>query len=697
MEESIKNEEERKKKIEEVLDNDLQISKEGQIVIDKSSSDKYIDKYSRRHIIDVLKLMDASSNMLKSMTYYRVFNGKTLKNMNTIKGFYEAWLDRIKYAINNPQSSLPDFFYRFTHLASESFTTGSDLQVIKDPSHSEFGKDDFTLIEKIREALIEVFGYEAFTLLDHGIMSFSRDINGNYEVIFRNHPRRESARMLNFYGIGSLIDVKTTNIFVGEQIGGYTVPTAFWSSHLIMGYTIDYNIRVIDENGNPSDQLMTMDVFPSQSLLSSLYQGYSIVTVSVTEDISSTEAQFNKRILIQFLVDYYSKVVPPVDFGTSDYIGTIDSIIEGRQILLELLYSMFIDKISNIDIRGVFPDQVLDEFYAKDVTLDYMSLYFLEYLYKPQSKTGLIERDYVKLIKDALIQNGGIIQIGSSHKGSSQTINPLFDATDPENRLDGLEITIDLSKFTPDILQKIIWTLHYDGKFEIDFNKKVKSTQHVTDSIKDPIIHLYTTLYNTLKAYSKDYYALGPRSQPRTDFSVSFYRPSLSGMSKISALSNQFSGELSRNRIDEIDFSNEENFRKQVASIVFYMVKYCSAINIKQGYYNSRINVLYADLLGILDEGYMKQNLYGDQIGGSLTNPNNDNAWLESDYLKDLPFEYSKGAFRLSSLFPIWLFSDVDQFHIWFTELFNNMAANFAGSGDIFPTFSAPNDILLLD
>ncbi len=83
-----------------------------------------------------------------------------------------------------------------------------------------------------------------------------------------------------------------------------------------------------------------------------------------------------------------------------------------------------------------------------------------------------------------------------------------------------------------------------------------------------------------------------------TEFSVSFYRPWLGGMSKRTSLIRQFTAELARNRIDKIDFRsvNEEDFRKKIASITFYMVKYMSTINIKQGAYNSPTNVLYANL-----------------------------------------------------------------------------------------------------
>ncbi|KKK63482.1 hypothetical protein LCGC14_2993830 [marine sediment metagenome] len=260
---------------------------------------------------------------------------------------------------------------------------------------------------------------------------------------------------------------------------------------------------------------------------------------------------------------------------------------------------------------------------------------------------------YIKLIKEALTNNGGVIEMGSSVTGSAMTKNKLFDATDPASGKSGLQITIDLSLFTPEQLQKVLWTLHFDGVFEIDFKKNILLTQNIINEIKSPFIHLYTTIYNTLKSYSQDFYT----STTRTDFSVSFYKPSLSGMSKMSALSNQLSGELGSNKIDKIDFTNEEEFRRQIAAITFYMVKYLATINVKQGFSGSQTSVLFANLLKVLDEEYMKQNFYGDNIGGTLLNSANDNAWLGSDCFEDLPYEFAQG-FSLSALYPIWLFTN---------------------------------------
>lgn len=668
-----------------VLDNSFRITKEGQTVVDGITKERSFSQYSRKHILDVLKTMNPTKNMLSSMTYYRLLNDKVLKNINTEKGFFEAWLERITYALSNPQVGTPNCFYKFKHLAKLSFTSGTDLQIINDATHPEFGKNDYKLIESIKEALIEVFSYEGFTLLDHGIMSFTTDSSGNYDIVFKNHPRHELELMLNQYNIGTIIDTKGSNLFNDLRVGSYTRISAFWASDLIMGHRQFFDVSTIDENGIETTSPMEMVTLPSNSLMNSLYTEYSL------NRLRELNTLYNKEILLGFFKDYYSDLVPSLKTGVSNYIGNIDSILEGRQILLEMFYRMFVNKISTVDLTNYVPNQLLDKFYSKEVTLDYMVLEFLEYIYKPQSKTGVIERDYIKLIKEALTNNGGVIEMGSSVTGSAMTKNKLFDATDPASGKSGLQITIDLSLFTPEQLQKVLWTLHFDGVFEIDFKKNILLTQNIINEIKSPFIHLYTTIYNTLKSYSQDFYT----STTRTDFSVSFYKPSLSGMSKMSALSNQLSGELGSNKIDKIDFTNEEEFRRQIAAITFYMVKYLATINVKQGFSGSQTSVLFANLLKVLDEEYMKQNFYGDNIGGTLLNSANDNAWLESDYFEDLPYEFAQG-FSLSALYPIWLFTNADSFHNVVTDMFNDMRANFGGASSIFPTFRNPDDILML-
>jgi hypothetical protein len=170
-------------------------------------------------------------------------------------------------------------------------------------------------------------------------------------------------------------------------------------------------------------------------------------------------------------------------------------------------------------------------------------------------------------------------------------------------------------------------------------------------------------------------------------------------MNKNTRLSLQFTGELKKNSIESIDFGlgNEMEFRKKVAAVVFYMVKYMSTINIKQGAFNSPTNVLSANIFTILSQEYMLQNFNPKalKIGGKL-----QPFWLGSDEYTDLVATYQDGAFTFSNAFPIWLFKGADNFHEWFAELFNKEAAKHSGAADIFPIF--PNqrsidDLLELD
>lgn len=255
--------------------------------------------------------------------------------------------------------------------------------------------------------------------------------------------------------------------------------------------------------------------------------------------------------------------------------------------------------------------------------------------------------------------------------------------------MDGLEISIDVKRLsTPKILEKIIWTLHYDGIQEGSF-KDIKSIKNVEKMIEDPILGIYTTLYNTLKLYSQTYY-----TSTTNKFTVNFYSPYLGGMSLNTRLYLQHTGELSKNSIENIYFGNEDVFRKKIASVVLYMVKYAATINIKEGGSQpGKTNVLQANLLRILDPHYMLQNFNpkAKYIGGNLRN-----SWFTSTAYQDLKTDYEKEAFTLSNLFPIWEFSDADNFNVWLGELFNRKNKEY-GASSIFPDISDPRDLLEMD
>ncbi|HEC40184.1 MAG TPA: hypothetical protein ENI29_18240, partial [bacterium] len=509
-----------------IIDNLFQISKEYQLLSSPSSTIKLMSKYSRNTMIQALKLMNPTNEMLNEMTLYRselkIVEGKErevlTRNSPTIKQFWGRWLERIQFALNNPQTSSPSFFSEFAHLKKFSFTTGPDLQVI------ENGKDDFRLIKLVREALIGIFSYEAFTLLDHGILSFSIDSEGNYQPLYKNHPRDMLSKILVNFKIGTLIDYKSLNPFGGGRgnIGSYTVTTSMWTSSLLLGHRQSLKGYYIDKNGVKTDYEQVMVSKPPSSMLNGLYEGYPSI------EFSKSDVKFNEILINQFYNDYYSSQVPPLSAGSSDYKGTIKEIIEGRQILLELYQNMFFQRIANDDVFEHFTGQGLDPVFTRDVLLDYMILDFSEHIYSPRFG-GIIDRDYIKVIKIALMQGGGSIQMGSSTLGMGHTSSPLFDATNPDEGKDGLKISIDFRSFTLDKLKKVIWTLHYDANFRKDFNRDIKQIRNIEAMIKDPIIHIYTMLYNTLKTYFNDYYQQSPRSKPRTTFAISFYRPGLGG------------------------------------------------------------------------------------------------------------------------------------------------------------------------
>jgi len=344
-------------------------------------------------------------------------------------------------------------------------------------------------------------------------------------------------------------------------------------------------------------------------------------------------------------------------------------VLEGRQDILELIYNNLLSGVLNIDVSENFPEADLNGIYSRILIRDYSFIQLLSESYKTT-----LNENFVR-VKNALISGSGYLFINPrTRSGLVDVTNPLFTNVDRETGDSGLMIPIDLSKFTPEKLSRIVWALGFDGSaqwMQHAFND-IKVIENVESQITEPIRHLYKVLYDMFKNYFESFY-----SGTRSDFSVGFYQPSLSGMSANSRLGNT---------LTEINPMNEADFRRKVASIIYNMVKYVATIVVKEGSSRSWINILYANLLGVLDETYMKTNFYMntvDTIGGSL---DNNEVWKNSNSFAILPALYRQGAFTLQNLYPIFKFSDADNFDQWFISLMNGLAKE-TGKNGIFPTF----------
>jgi AAA15 family ATPase/GTPase len=126
--------------------------------------------------------------------------------------------------------------------------------------------------------------------------------------------------------------------------------------------------------------------------------------------------------------------------------------------------------------------------------------------------------------------------------------------------------------------------------------------------------------------------------------------------------------------------TTDPEYKKKLASVVYYMVKNMLTIVIKQGGSGTAINALYANIFRVLDEGYIKQNFYDTEIGGTIINKHIDKnkQWIDSEFFSNLKDDYSdkkQGAFTLENAYAIWLFSDSDKFDEVFAKFFSDAAA----------------------
>ena len=355
--------------------------------------------------------------------------------------------------------------------------------------------------------------------------------------------------------------------------------------------------------------------------------------------------------------------VNPLPPGFNAYRGNEKLVLEGFQKIADVLYPQFEKSGAAARIVRHFSSQDLDVGYSKQVLTDFLLWDLLDGLLQSSVK------NYHQQISDALMRGKGSLRL----KGSPGA------RTNLEFAGDGLEVELTFEDV--DLMKKVkmAWALMVGNYDKLLGDEGLRSLNHVKDIIiekmKAPINHIYDKLYNALKAYvhggedGNGFYT--GRSEGTKNFYVSFYRLRESGMSKENALSKQGVPSI------ELNLENEEEFQRDLARIVYNMVKHMATILIKHGGQNSPILVLAANQFRILDEEYIHQNFYGDKIRVSMRNPKRDdnNQWKDSDYYNDLKKEYIYApatggrAFQISNAFPIFAFKDKELFAEIFAEI----------------------------
>jgi hypothetical protein len=391
---------------------------------------------------------------------------------------------------------------------------------------------------------------------------------------------------------------------------------------------------------------------PAQSFIHELYSG--VQSQNFKDWTRTTQLRYNKILISRFYRDYFKSLVSPVKFLSSAYKGKPKLILDGFQELIYMLRPALeksgVEKI----ITNYFSSQNLDLKYTRDVMVDLFILDLLDGFYKSSKKS------YLEQLTDILIEG---------KKDSFYLIGPQHAQNNPAYQGKGMKIRIPTDSFDIEKISEIVWSFMYKDYFKLYRDKDIKSIYNIRDEIKAPILHIYDQLYKALTDYNENYYEAGENAEfEKNVFHVVFYTPRISGMSASGNLGSEFTVKL--------DLSDPIGFQKNIARVVYLMVKNMATIVVKQGFETSKINVLYANQFKILDEGYIKQNFYGQQIGGSVVNQFRvrlgSEQWIDSILYRELKQEYESGAFTLKNAFPISAFHDADKFDELFSELISH-------------------------
>ncbi|TXT60938.1 MAG: hypothetical protein BAJALOKI2v1_70091 [Promethearchaeota archaeon] len=592
----------------------------------------------------------------------------------TLKDFYASWLDAIKNAIRNFDENEEkfDYFGKFRKFVENeheyTFSPGTEIQVKKKPGNLfEYVHNDVKIIQEVGEALIEVFGYEAFTLLTHGIMTIYIDSNGDCQLKFKNQVFGEIADMGDEFGIKTLVSPRALKSIMDLYLGSYSGQMSFWTSNLLLGHRNVVNIKYQEASGSPfSEERREIIFYPKHSIMFNLFENVlnpEAINVLSRDSIFS----YNKELLEMFYNDYLTEKIPSLPSKSSSYRGNEKFVLEGFQEIADVLYQQFEKSSAAAAERIVrhFSSQGLDIRYSKQVLTDYLLIDLIDGLFKSTYK------NYHEQISQAL-QNG---------KGSLWLKGTPAANTNPEFSGAGLEIRLTFENIDPMKKAKMAWALMVGNYDILASDKELKSLHHVKDTIieemKTPVHHIYDKLYNALRAYvhggddGNGFYT--GRLEETQKFYASFYKPSESGMSKTTALSKKGIKPI------ELNLENEEEFQKDLACVIYNMVKHMATVVIKQGSQRSPILVLAANQFRVLDEEYIQQNFYSTKISVSLFNEDRHDKrltqWKDSKTYKDLKKEYKFDpetgghAFQISNAYPIYVFKDAELFAELFAEI----------------------------
>ncbi|KKM12031.1 hypothetical protein LCGC14_1720500 [marine sediment metagenome] len=304
---------------------------------------------------------------------------------------------------------------------------------------------------------------------------------------------------------------------------------------------------------------------------------------------------------------------------------------------------------------------------VKEHFKNYLLLEILRYVYAPKDKF-----DFVATVrKIAYDYIDGDIKISSGGGNNPLFTNGLFSLSLGKDLIAGLMKSSKLS----DILRTFSYRHWYINRRDIDIDSKF--AEPLTDwyldvnllknRIREPVLKSYTEISNILLNYKDEDGSLV------NNFYVRFFIEKPSGLSNNYQLKRGVPSEYKGKELTGsgfkilIDRTDLSSFKQSVASIVFFMVKYNAFAQIKERGLSSDTNALYISQFGIHSEDYVKTSFFAES--SKMTNTLSQYSVIHTDEWKGL----FNGVWDHTNIFPIYVFSNTDDFVSLFLSFFNDI------------------------
>lgn len=521
------------------------------------------------------------------------------------KQFYNAWLKLLQNDFARSSSKLETVLgskkvsYYENLLQGKSFTSGSKLAIDETGSNI---KDDFKLIEMIDLILQDLFGYNTFTDLISGILSFSEDYRG-LSLDWILHSKGEQSNLISKWGFRTLsiphkIPLRSNYLYASKKLifgEEYSMSSWYFSNIKVNGFWRLFSGQRVTSTGIYRIENYRIDTMSTdQSFIKNYFSSYKNLDFRLYAKANNL-----------FLSNEFSKLLDQKWMNKMNVLGRgkIQELFYKRIVAalvptLMLFTEQFASDHESWYIRTVKISQIFARTFIDDPTYNY---------------------DFARQLRDIIL----------SGKDGYITLEAHRDFAGNELLADGLEIFIPYKEairyiddiwFTLNFYADESSSMHPDYQLDIDL---------VLPALGIKIINLYKNFY--------DLFSNGPCDK----YKIIFTTENGKGIGTPNSFSLVYKKKFGFTRGSiTLDRTKLEDFQQKVASLVFYLVFIPKAFAvITSGIGLQSPKFVYADALGLYTHEYVQSSDFAEKnYGGSfvwtetsgLYTPENYKVWIQS-------------------------------------------------------------------